>query len=654
MSTGSTTFHFKRLRNPLYRRAAWVAWILTALLAILGTLYVYPQIYQNALEGVQPYTADLQRLHITAEGYALFLLGCTTIVKTIYVLIGSFLAYHRSDDMLTLFLGIALVTFGLAIDTSTILATEDPFARGIMLFIRVVANITLTTGIYIFPDGRFVPRWTRWGIATFIVADLIRLFLVAMTPAGSSAYSGPIGALFAFTLVFSVIGAWSQTYRYRKTTDPIQRQQIKWVVLGIAVSVGWEALRVVIGTVLSLLALPLTLEVAAVLAILSYLFPVVGPLSAFLAMLRFRLYDVDLVINRSLVYGVVTVAMIILFLVLFAIDQALLTALFGQGQSGLAIGISAAASAYLFNPARLRVQKLVDRRLYRFNFDLNQLAAANRAQTIKNPGLLTGRVLGPYEVREAIGKGGMGEVYRGLHRPSQQNVALKVLNPALVQKEEYVARFDREARAMRLLNHPGIARFWDAGREADLYYLVIDYVEGITLSDYLRQKGAFPYDEARRVLHALAEALDYAHAQGIVHRDIKPSNVMLRAGHAIEPVLMDFGVAKITGSTTRLTGSGAIGTIDYMAPEQIMSAQEVTAAADIYALGVMAFEMFSGRTPFEGGPAQVMFAHLQQPAPQLYDIMPDISLQASAAVLQAMEKAPEDRFQTAGAFVALL
>jgi len=654
MSTRSTTFHFKRIQNPAYRRIAWAAWIITALLALLGTLFVYPQLYQTALDGAQSYAADLQRLHITPQAYALFFLLMSTIVRAVYLFTGVFLAYYRADDMLTLFLGIALVTFGLAVDTSTILITADPLTRGIMLFIRLVANITLTTGIYIFPDGRFMPRWTRWGIFTFIVFDVIRLALVAATPPGSSAYSGVIGGLFAFTLIFSVLGAWSQTYRYRKTTDPIQRQQIKWVVLGIAISVGWEAVRLILSTIITALAIPHTLELDIVISTLGYIFPLVGPISVLFAMLRFRLYDVDLVINRSLVFGIVTLTMAVLCLVLFNVSQVLLTRLFGQGQSSLAIAVSEAAAALLFNPTRHRVQKVIDRRLYRFNFDLNQLAAAQRALTIKNPGMLTGRVLGHYDVRSVVGKGGMGEVYRGLDLTSQTEVAIKVLHPSLVDNDTYTARFHREARAMQVLNHPGIARFRDSGIEESTYYLVIDYVDGIALSDYLKEKGALPYEEARRLLKALAVALDYAHIQGIVHRDIKPSNVMLKTGTLIQPVLMDFGVAKITDSTTHLTGSGAIGTIDYMAPEQIMSAQEVTATADIYALGVMAFEMLTGKKPFEGGPAQVMFAHLQQPPPNPLAMAPDMNVQAAAAILQAMEKDPTMRFETAGEFIALL
>jgi len=129
-------------------------------------------------------------------------------------------------------------------------------------------------------------------------------------------------------------------------------------------------------------------------------------------------------------------------------------------------------------------QPLIDRRLYRFNFDLNQLAAAQRALTIKTPGLLTGQVLGQYDVRSVVGKGGMGEVYRGVDLKSNTEVAIKVLHPSLVDDDTYTARFTREARAMQGLHHPCIAHFRDSGIEDSTYYLVIDFVDGIALSDY--------------------------------------------------------------------------------------------------------------------------------------------------------------------------
>ncbi|MFN8376712.1 MAG: serine/threonine-protein kinase, partial [Anaerolineae bacterium] len=181
------------------------------------------------------------------------------------------------------------------------------------------------------------------------------------------------------------------------------------------------------------------------------------------------------------------------------------------------------------------------------------------------------------------------------------------------------------------------------------------YIDGLGLNEYLKQQGVLSLAETRAMLHEIASALDYAHERGLVHRDIKPSNVMLRAnGPVPHAVLMDFGIAKLRDSQTRYTGSGAIGTIDYMAPEQILAAREVDHRADVYALGVMTFEMLTGRHPFEGGPAQVMFAHLQQPAPDARSLKPDLPDAPAQALLRALAKDPAERFASAGAFVQSL
>jgi serine/threonine protein kinase len=139
-----------------------------------------------------------------------------------------------------------------------------------------------------------------------------------------------------------------------------------------------------------------------------------------------------------------------------------------------------------------------------------------------------------------------------------------------------------------------------------------------------------------------------------VHRDIKPSNVMLRGDDPTEAILMDFGIAKIEDGKTRLTGSGAIGTIDYMSPEQILAAKEVDKRSDVYALGVIAYEMLTGERPFEGNAAQVMFAHLQKPVTDPRQHRSDLSETIASAILKALEKQPEDRFESAGAFVGAL
>jgi serine/threonine protein kinase len=151
------------------------------------------------------------------------------------------------------------------------------------------------------------------------------------------------------------------------------------------------------------------------------------------------------------------------------------------------------------------------------------------------------------------------------------------------------------------------------------------------------------------LMQDVCAALDVAHNQGFIHRDLKPANIMVKPNG--EAVLMDFGVTKMTDASTSLTGTGAIGTIDYMAPEQIMAAKEVDKRADIYALGVMLYEMVTGEKPFKGSAAQILFAHLQQPPPDPND---DIQRSIAKVIMQAMSKKPEERFQSASEFFAAL
>jgi serine/threonine-protein kinase len=194
----------------------------------------------------------------------------------------------------------------------------------------------------------------------------------------------------------------------------------------------------------------------------------------------------------------------------------------------------------------------------------------------------------------------------------------------------------------------------------------MDFVEGISLSEFMRERGPLPLDEAVISLEDIAAALDYAHGEGIVHRDIKPSNVMIQPvtqtrsqmgiRRMYRAVLMDFGIAKIvTDVTTRLTTTGMMGTIDYIAPEQIQGAADVTGLADVYSMGVMAYQMLTGQLPFNhSNPAAMLIAHLMEPAPDPKLARPDLTDRAGGAILRAMAKKPEDRFSTAGAFVTAI
>ena len=267
-------------------------------------------------------------------------------------------------------------------------------------------------------------------------------------------------------------------------------------------------------------------------------------------------------------------------------------------------------------------------------------------------GLPSGTRIGTYEVLELLGRGGMAEVYKGRHPRLERTVAIKILSTGLAAETDFRQRFEREAQAVAALRHPNIVQVFDFGDVEGTYYMVMEFIDGIDLACHLRESGRIELEQMRPLLRDLADALDYAHTEGVVHRDVKPSNVMLRdEKRGSRAILTDFGIAKIRASDTGATKTGMVmGTLDYMAPEQIQGARKVDGRADVYALGVMVYQMLVGGLPFHGdNPGAIMLAHLQQPAPDPRILMPDLPDDVAAAILRALVKNPDERYPTAGA-----
>jgi tRNA A-37 threonylcarbamoyl transferase component Bud32 len=243
----------------------------------------------------------------------------------------------------------------------------------------------------------------------------------------------------------------------------------------------------------------------------------------------------------------------------------------------------------------------------------------------------------------------MAQVYRAYHPQLDRHVAVKVLRPDLVDDKSFLSRFQREARAIAALRHPHIVQVYDFDVSGDVYYMVMELLEGDTLTtrlhDYRIRDERMPLGEVVRILFDVLDGLAYAHGEAVVHRDIKPGNILLtRRGEA---VLADFGIAQIVGGT-RHTASGALmGTLSYIAPEQGLEGQS-DARSDIYSLGIVLYEMLIGRAPFDGDtPLAILMKHLQDPLPLPRDIVSDIPEPLERVVLKALDKRPDDRYQSA-------
>lgn len=272
----------------------------------------------------------------------------------------------------------------------------------------------------------------------------------------------------------------------------------------------------------------------------------------------------------------------------------------------------------------------------------------------------SGKKIGKYVIKEKLGSGGMAEVYKGYQENLDRFVAIKMMHAFLVSDQDFLNRFQREARAMAALNHPNIVGVYDFDVYGDdSYYLVMEYIQGGTLKDRLaelaRQGERLPLKDVVKMIAEIADALAYAHRRDMVHRDIKPANIMLNeeTGRAI---LTDFGIVKLLGSQTMAyTATGAlIGTPAYMSPEQALG-QSGDHRVDIYSLGVMLFQMVTGTLPFDADtPLAVVMQHVNTPTPEPNSIIPDIPWDLQEVILKAMAKSPEERFQSAGEFAAAL
>ncbi len=254
------------------------------------------------------------------------------------------------------------------------------------------------------------------------------------------------------------------------------------------------------------------------------------------------------------------------------------------------------------------------------------------------------RLDGRYEIQDIIGVGGMAVVYKAYDSIDDRAVAIKVLKDEYLAKEEFRRRFKNESKAIAILSHPNIVKVYDVSFGDRLQYIVMEYVEGITLKEYIEQCGVVNWNEALFFVIQILRALQHAHDKGIVHRDIKPQNIMLLDNGLIK--VTDFGIARFSRGETRTISEKAMGSVHYISPEQARG-HLTDEKADIYSIGIVLYEMLTGKLPFDGeDPLSIALMQIQNEAEPLRSINPDIPIGFEQIALKAMQKNTRDRYQS--------
>ncbi len=254
-----------------------------------------------------------------------------------------------------------------------------------------------------------------------------------------------------------------------------------------------------------------------------------------------------------------------------------------------------------------------------------------------------------YEIVELIGIGGMADVYKATDIMENKTVAVKILKTEFAKNEEFLRRFRNESKAIAVLSHPNIVKVYDVGFTANLQYIVMEYIDGITLKEYLEHQKFLKWKEAIYFINQILKAVQHAHDKGIVHRDIKPQNIMLFTNGSIK--VMDFGIARFARQDGKNMSEKTVGSVHYISPEQA-SGGLTDDKSDIYSIGAMFFEMVTGEKPFDGDtPVEIALCHISSLPPIPSEIMGDIPKGFDEIILKAMEKNPEKRYQSAASMI---
>ena len=665
MSSTSSTATNLRLNGPNLPVARSVFVILSLAAVILFSIGV-PLYYERFIQTLEPGTqATLAEMGLSPAFYTAYRTSLVVLLAIGFAVAGMIIFRYKSDEWLALLVAFTLIGQGVNAFGPLRRVEEIPTFRIPVDFIVSLILMGLPLSCYLFPDGKIQKRW-MWYVAGFwFVWLMVSTFWVSF-PVNLFGRTKTENLVYQFSLLAVLgTGIYAQIHRYRNTDSAIKREQLKWIVfgvsIGILVGVGLNIFDLFFDAAVSSAGARLVEDLLTLTVSVIAQFMV--PIAVVFSILRYRLYDIELVINRSLVYGLLTIFLAAVAGGLLAGLQGLFRAITGQeNPPTLGIVVATVAVFSLFNPTLKMSRNFVNKRVFGIEFDFEGAKRQNaKLEKVSHLPVHAITTLGEYTALELIARGGMGEVYKARHPTLNRTLAIKVLSTYFKEDPDFNKRFAHEAEMMARLKHPNIVNIYDYGEQDGLPYIVMEYLSGETLSDLLKRRDCLPLEESLPLLRDLASALDYAHEQGIVHRDIKASNVIIEpittstSARMHRAILMDFGIARFSGERTKLTMTGdMIGTADYISPEQIHGVEDLDGRADQYSLGVLAYWMLTGRKPFERKNTWALIkSHLEEPPPDPREII-SIPESAAHAIMKALAKKPEERFASAGKFVEAL
>jgi tRNA A-37 threonylcarbamoyl transferase component Bud32 len=583
-----------------------------------------------------------------------YVLVVTDILTVLFFsIVACVLVLRRGDEIATLVVASMLLFTG-ALYTGPTANADLPFL--VLAILPGLAETMQAWFVFLFPDGRPLPKWMWWVLIPLPIwrigiwyLDYVPTYKAELRTVENYSHTAQQAWDIGLFMLLLLAGVISQVYRYRNLSTPVQRQQTKWVVLGMIITLLFVGTYVVVFNVLGY-GENSSLVVSLVARVLRQISLMIVPATMAIAVMRYRLWDIDFAINRSLVYGALTT----ILMAIFALSLWIISSFAREVGAGpvFAVFITAVIFVLIFKPLRMGMQKFIDRQFYHIHIDYQKIQDYSLPP---EPASFPSAHFEEYKDLELAGRGGMAEVYKATHPTLHQVVAIKLMRESIQDDPIMRVFFERESRALRNLDHPNIIKVFDVGKVDNRPYIVMEFVQGSVLAELLKN-GKLSLETATGMLKPICSALDYMHDHRIIHRDIKPGNIMVDGSSRVpRPLLMDFGLAKVLGDTSLVSHSMVAGTFAYIAPEQIEARENIDGRADIYALGVMTYQLLTGELPFKHEQqGALLIAHMLHAAPDAREKAPDLSENASRAIQRAMSKKPFERFNTATEFVSAL